>query len=248
MGQNTSIEWADHTWNPWSGCHKVSQGCKGCYMFAGKKRWGQNGNVVVRSKTTFSDPLRWKDPARVFTCSWSDWLIEEADVWRPEAYDIIRATPHLEYLILTKRIERAAEHFPADLSNVWLGVSVEDQKNKYRIDLLRETPAAVRFLSLEPLLEDPGELNLTGIHWVIVGGESGPKARPFDVAWARNTIAQCKGARVACFVKQLGANRVSTTPNYPDQWMAAVKDRKGGNPSEWSWDLRVRQFPTPGEN
>ena len=147
------------------------------------------------------------------------------------------------------------------LPNVWLGVSVEDQKNKDRIDHLRETPAAVRFLSLEPLLEDLGALDLRGIDWVIVGGESGPGARPFDIRWARDTIAQCKAAGTSCFIKQLGAR-----PEGPhgcgdcDPCMVGqpcmlaynvgmeLKDRKGGDWDEWSEDLRVRQFPGEAES
>ncbi len=108
MSENTKISWADHTVNFWQGCKKVSSGCKNCYMFRDKKRYGQDASVVVRSKPpTFNKPLLWKDPARVFVCSWSDFFIEEADLWREEAYDIMRKTPHLTYLILTKRPEEA---------------------------------------------------------------------------------------------------------------------------------------------
>lgn len=128
------------------------------------------------------------------------------------------------------------------LPNVWLGCSVEDRVRKERIDYLRNTPAAVRFLSLEPLLEDLGEIDLTGISWVIVGGESGHGARPFNIDWARSIIGQCKNAGVAAFVKQLGAK--------PEGPCGAVKnmplefnDRKGGDMSEWPEDLRVREFP-----
>ncbi len=149
------------------------------------------------------------------------------------------------------------------LPNVWLGVSVEDRKRKDRIKVLRQTPAAVRFLSLEPLLEDLGELDLRGIHWVIVGGESGPGARPLDVAWVRSIVAQCKAASVACFVKQLGAKPfVRNRTDYPDwprgtvfaimsmsepqiypRQLVRLKDRKGGAISEWPEDLRVREMP-----
>jgi protein gp37 len=216
-------------------------------MFREKKMYGQEPNVVLRSKTTFNDPLKWTSPLMVFTCSWSDWFIEEADIWRDEAWDIIRRTPHLTYQILTKRIERARGRVPAPpLPNVWLGVSVEDRKNKNRIDILRETPVALRFLSVEPLLEDIGELDLRGIDWVIVGGESGPGARPFDVQWARNIIAQCKAAGVACFVKQLGAkpflSREADGVFCPD-YEYRLRNRKGGDWDEWAEDLRVRQFP-----
>jgi len=206
MGQQTGIEWTDATWNPWHGCHKISPGCKFCYMFRDKARYGQDANVVVRSKTKFSEPLKWPHvPTLCFTCSWSDWLIEESDSWREEAYSVIRATPWITYQILTKRIERAVGRVPdPPLSNVWLGVSVEDRKRKDRIDRLRETPAALRFLSLEPLLEDLGELDLSGIGWVIVGGESGPQARPMQADWARGVRDQCQSAGVPFFFKQWG--------------------------------------------
>lgn len=131
--------------------------------------------------------------------------------------------------------------FQWPLPNVWEGVSVEDQRNKGRIDLLRQTPAAVRFLSIEPLLEDIGHLDLRSIHWVIVGGESGPSARPFDIAWARNIVEQCKAAGVACFVKQVGAHVIQ------DGERRRKADRKGGDWHEWPHDIRVREFPVqPG--
>lgn len=123
------------------------------------------------------------------------------------------------------------------LRNVWLGVSVEDQANKHRIDILRQVPAAVRFLSIEPLLEDIGKLNLEGIHWVIVGGESGPGARPLRVEWVRSIQAQCRTAEVACFVKQLGANP------FEGGMPLLLEDRKGGDWDEWTVELRVREFP-----
>lgn len=271
MSVSTNIEWTDATWNPWHGCHKVSQGCKFCYMFRDKARYGQDPNVVTRSKTKFTDPLKWpRLPTLCFTCSWSDWLIEEADPWREEAYEIIRATPWITYQILTKRIDRAAGRVPDPaLPNVWLGVSVENQATAdERIPLLLKTPAAKRFVSYEPAL---GHVDFTAIShqigggsfetssglegndgfgqsasrakldWLIVGGESGPGARPFDIQWARNTIEQCKDAGVACFVKQLGARPMVTmgdgAPFYLDM------KGKAGDMSEWPEDLRVRQFP-----
>jgi protein gp37 len=206
MGEQTGIEWTNATWNPWMGCHKVSPGCKFCYMFRERKRYGQNPDVVVRSKTKFRDPLKWpKEPKFCFTCSWSDWLIEEADAWREEAYDVIRATPWITYQILTKRIERAAGRVPdPPLANIWLGVSVESPVYLHRIDALRSIPAAVRFLSIEPLLQDVGFLDLSGIDWVIVGGESGPIARPMHPDWVRSIRDQCIGAGVPFFFKQWG--------------------------------------------
>ena len=243
MSEATKIQWTNATWNPWHGCHKISPGCKNCYMFTEKKAYGQDPDVVVRSKTTFTAPLKWKEPRLVFTCSWSDWLIEEADEWRQEAYDIIWRTPHT-YQILTKRIERAIEHWPTiPPPRAWLGVSVEDRKYGLpRIDILRELPAVVRFLSIEPQLEDIGEINLQGIHWVIIGGESGHGARPFNIEWARSIIAQCREAGVACFVKQLGKQPYVMDGSL-HVWQDFDDRRKGGEPSEWPEDLRVREFP-----
>ena len=141
------------------------------------------------------------------------------------------------------------------LPNVWLGVSVEDREHKSRIDLLRKIPAAVRFLSLEPLLEDFGELDLTGINWVIVGGESGPGARDCDAAWIRSIVAQCKAAGVAMFVKQLGSCPISISDHItykncdihlPNGFYRYLNNRKGADPSEWPEDLRVRELPEVG--
>lgn len=251
MAETSKIEWTDATWNPWYGCHKVSQGCKHCYMFREQKRYGRDPNTVQRSKTRFNDPLTWTEPRRVFTCSWSDWFIEEADAWRDEAWDIIRRTPHLTYQILTKRPENIAGRMPPyDLPNVWLGVSVENQQAaNERIDYLLRASAAVRFLSCEPLL---GPLDLeyalyqrygcngsapdpecvecgwqaNTVDWVIVGGESGPDCRPMDIAWAQNLRRQCEASGVAFFMKQLGGH-----PN------------KRHELDDLPEDLRVREYP-----
>ncbi len=213
MGKNTPIAWADHSWNPWQGCHPVSEGCARCYMYREKRRYGQDPAVVVRSTdATFRKPLHWHEHARVFTCSWSDFFIEEADPWRDEAWDIIRQTPHLTYLILTKRVENVPSRLPADWpwENVWLGVTAENQaRADERIPLLLRTPAAVRFVSCEPLL---GPINLcpswydwyNGPHWIIAGGESGPGARPMHPDWARSLRDQCETRDVPFFMKQWG--------------------------------------------
>jgi hypothetical protein len=139
------------------------------------------------------------------------------------------------------------------LPNVWLGVSVEDVKRKDRIDILRIIPAAVRFLSIEPLIEVLGRLDLNGIHWVIVGGESGHGARPMQIEWARSLVDQCKSAEVPVFVKQLGSHPLETectnTASDVRRQVVGLKliDRKGGEPSEWPADLRVREFPEPSQ-
>ena len=207
MGERTEIAWTDHTWNPWQGCHKVSEACANCYMYRDKKRYGQDASTVVRSRPgTFKAPLKWREPARVFTCSWSDFFIEEADEWRDDAWEIIRQTPHLTYQILTKRIERADECLPADwpLPNVWLGTSIESDRYSFRADHLRRTPAAVRFISAEPLLGPLPSLDLTGIDWLIVGGESGPGSRPMHADWARDLRDRCEGTDTAFHFKQWG--------------------------------------------
>lgn len=234
MGDTTGIGWTEATWNPWHGCHKVSGECDYCYMFEEKKRYKQDGDIVVRSKTTFSDPLRWvrsgRPPKVCFTCSWSDWFIAEADTWRDEAWGIIQSTPQITYQILTKRAGRIASHLPSDWRGgwpgVWLGVSVGLKATRQRISTLRTVPSRTRFVSFEPLLEDLGDLNLEGIHWAIIGGESGPHARPMELDWARNIKRQCDEQGVKIFMKQLGGRR--------DKRSELV---------QFPSDLQVREYP-----
>lgn len=130
MGNTTKIAWTDSTWNPHRGCHKVSAGCLHCYWYRDAARYGYNPGEVVRSKTTFRDPLKWKEPRKIFVCSWSDFFIEEADAWRGEVWDIIRKTPHHTYQICTKRVENIPARLPSDwgngYSNVWLGATTEN--------------------------------------------------------------------------------------------------------------------------
>lgn len=243
MGETTKIQWTNKTWNPWHGCHKVSDGCKYCYMFRDKERYGQEPNTVLRSKSTFNEPLKWKEPEKIFTCSWSDWFIEEADEWRNEAWKIIKATPHLTYQILTKRPENIKDRLPADwgngYSNVWLGVSVEKAKNKNRIDILRNVPANIRFVSFEPLLGSVGALNLDGINWAIIGGESGNTSGKYTfrecyLHWFHPIIWQCREQETSVFVKQLGTYLAKHFQ---------LKDSHGGDMSEWPEDLQIREIP-----
>lgn len=216
MSQRTGIEWTEATWNPWMGCTKVSPGCDHCYMFTEQRRYGHDPEVVRRSKTKFADPLKWKEPKLIFTCSWSDWFHKDADPWRDEAWAIIKATPQHTYQILTKRIGRAIRHLPADWGagypNVWLGTSVESQRYVHRAEQLISLPAAVRFISAEPLL---GPVDFRGkdraldsplahIDWIIIGGESGPQCRPMELDWARWLITQARMHGTAIFLKQLG--------------------------------------------
>lgn len=220
MSERTIIAWTERSWNPWRGCTKVSPGCKNCYMFTAQLRYGRNPAEVVRTGT-WGDPLRWQRRAaargtteRVFTCSWSDWFHDDADAWRDEAWDIIRRCPNLTFQILTKRPERIVDHLPADWGqgwpNVWLGVSIERDDYCGRADILRQIQAAVRFISAEPLLGPLPSLNLTGIDWLIVGGESGPGYRPMEHAWARDLRDRAHAAGVAYFFKQSAAPRTET--------------------------------------
>lgn len=217
MAEATIIAWTERTWNPWRGCTKISPGCAHCYMFTAQERYGRDPSVVVRTKT-WGDPLRWERDAaaagrieRVFTCSWSDWFHEDADAWRDDAWALVKRCPHLHFQILTKRSERIAAHLPADwgtgYDNVWLGVSIENDRHTFRADHLRQVPAIVRFISAEPLLGPLPSLDLTGIHWLIVGGESGADYRPMQTDWARDLRARAKANGTAYFFKQSAAPR-----------------------------------------
>jgi protein gp37 len=212
MAEKSLIEWTDATWNPWHGCIKVSPGCKNCYMYRGKQRYGKDPRTIIRSRTTFYDPLRWSEPRLIFACSWSDWFIKDADTWRPDAWNVIRATPQHTYQILTKRPERIAQSLPEDWGsgwpNVWLGVSIESQDYIFRKEILRAAPARIRFISAEPLLGPVDFGDLKGIQWLITGGESGPKARPMNPDWARSIRRQCAKSKVAFFHKQNGGRKL----------------------------------------
>ena len=237
MSTASTIEWTDATWNPVVGCRKVSPGCANCYAETMSARLASvarskpvdkmgrlenylkvvdedkrrfNGRAVAVPEA-FDEPLRWKKPRRVFVNSMSDLFHEDVaveDVWR--IFSTMEKTPCHTYQILTKRPDRMRDILQACrvCQNIWLGTSVENRKHGVpRIDILREVPAAIRFLSCEPLLEDLGELNLDGIHWVIAGGESGPGARPIDVNWVRSIRDQCQFQGVAFFFKQWGGVR-----------------------------------------
>lgn len=213
----SKIEWTDATWNPWQGCTKVSQGCKNCYMYRDKKRYGQEPATVVQSATaTFNKPLKWKNPMRVFTCSWSDFFIPEADPWRDEAWKIIRKTPHITYQILTKRPMGIPQRLPLDWDygknypNVWLGVSVESEDLLSRVGWLSYIPAKVRFVSYEPALGPVSfkkPLKHGFIDWIIAGGESGSNFRPVQTDWFRQVRDDCQEAGVPFFFKQWGGTK-----------------------------------------
>jgi protein gp37 len=219
MAERTGISWTERTWNPWMGCTKISPGCQNCYMYRDMRQYGRDPTRVQRtSEENWSKLLKWNDEARrnrqqsmVFTCSLSDWFHEDADAWRPEAWQVIRACPNLLFQILTKRPLRIREHLPLDWGdgypNVWLGVSIENNEHIWRADMLRQIPARTRFISAEPLLGPLPDLDLTGFHWLIVGGESGSGFRPMDHAWARQLRDKAQAAGVAFFFKQSAAMR-----------------------------------------
>lgn len=308
----TTIQWTDETWNPTTGCSRVSEGCRNCYIertppFRMHDR--KLGDRVQLHPDRLDAPLHWEKPRRVFVNSLSDLFHDEVpDVFIDQVFLMMGRTgwkhglPHRhEYQVLTKRAERMMAYVIqaftrkpkwldycslADpfLHNVWLGVSVEDQKTAdERIPILLQVPAAVRFVSVEPLLgpvdlyrggfsflerlQSPSGKQYLKVDWVIVGGESGPNARPCKVSWIRSLVEQCKEVNVPVFVKQLGSNCIDRNDagfegDTSDSWPMGSRfeqeyserpyqgtygrvrlHKKGGNPEEWPEDLRVREYP-----
>lgn len=221
MAGTSSIEWTEVTWNPVTGCTKISAGCKNCYAERMAKRLHAMGSVRYANKfkiTLHHDllhlPKKWKKPRTIFVNSMSDLFHPDIpfDFIR-SVFETMEATPQHTYQVLTKRAERLSEvasklPWPP---NVWIGVSVEDSRVVDRIDHLRRVPAAVRFLSIEPLIGPLPKLNLKKIDWVIVGGESGPKARAMKPEWVDPIQAACAKNKVAFFFKQWGGVRKHTT-------------------------------------
>ncbi len=323
MGANSKIAWCHHTFNIVIGCSKVSPGCDNCYAERGSKRmgvvWGPDGDRRELSDPYWKQPHAWNRRAeadgerhRVFCSSMADVFEANEALVEPRMRlaKVIRETPHLDWLLLTKRPENMVRLARRDMdwdgawpSNVWAGCTVEDQtRAEDRILWLAEVPARVRFLSCEPLLErvnlrdvdirrvcglmrNPHPLDpmvkldaLTGhmsgpddmtdlrVHWVIIGGESGPKARAQHLEWTRQIVRDCKAAGVPAFVKQLGERAIDSL-EHVNEWAAVghplklggttfgpglaerpfllvnVPDRKGGDPDEWPEDLRVREVP-----
>ena len=216
MATQSKIEWTEQTWNPATGCTKISPGCKHCYaetmaqrlMAMGAPGYEQGFKLALHPNR-LSQPLNRNKPIVYFVNSMSDLFHEDIpDSFLDQVMDVIRCSPQHTFQILTKRAERLPVYFAKREcpSNVWLGVSVEDRRYGLpRIEQLKQVAAHVRFLSVEPLLEDLGVLNLDGIHWVIVGGESGLKARPMRAEWVDNIQQQAETHHVAFFFKQWGA-------------------------------------------
>jgi len=250
MSLNSPIEWTDATWNPVRGCIKISPGCKHCYAetfaerFRGVKGhpYEQGFDLRLVPEKLF-EPLLWRSPKLVFVNSMSD-LFQDGV---PDGYieivtRVMAAAKWHTYQVLTKRADRLRElldtrlSWAATLKNIWWGVSVEDRKYGLpRVKQLRSTPARVRFLSVEPLLEDLGKFALSGIHWVIVGGESGPGARPMQKEWVLSIRDQCHAANIPFFFKQWGGVRKirngrqldgRTYDQYPSWSVQAVPNRE----------------------
>lgn len=270
MSANTKIEWADHTFNPWTGCTKVSPACDHCYAESWSKRagdrvgkWGPGAPRVRTSHANWRLPLKWNAEAerlgvryRVFCASLADVFDNDAPrEWRDDLFRLILDTPHLDWLLLTKRISNVSKMLTKDqwdhLGNVWLGATICNQEEADRdIPKLLRVPAAKRFLSIEPLLgsvdlklmqyEHSGEFAPDGreyvntrrrsIRWVIVGGESGHGARPMHPDWARSLRDQCQAAGVSFFFKQWGEHvggELQPNPDYPDSADAWRIDPRG---------------------
>ncbi len=228
--KKSGIQWTDATVNFWTGCKKVSEGCKFCYMHRDKERYGQDPTIIKRTAdNTFRQALKWKEPRRIFTCSWSDFFIEDADQWRKEAWDIIRATPQHSWQILTKRPERMIQCLADDWEDGWenvlLGVSIEIQKYLERVEVLAKIPAHTRFISAEPLLDELDFSNHTQLlekfHWCIIGGESGNNTglwryRECKVEWFEKIIHDLQDTGVSLFVKQMGTH-IAKMQKYKDR-------------------------------
>jgi protein gp37 len=210
----TKIEWTEATWNPTVGCTKVTAGCKNCYAETMARRLQamgvkgyENGFDFTVLPDRFLQPFTIKKPTKFFVNSMSDLFHEKMSFeCLDKIFETIKNTPQHHYQILTKREQKIKRYFekrPVP-ENVWLGVTIENEKSKNRLDVLKTINASIRFLSIEPLIEDVGTLDLSGIHWVIVGGESGPNARPMNPDWPKSIQRQCKEQNVAFFFKQWG--------------------------------------------
>lgn len=258
MSQNSHIEWTNCTWNPILGCRKTSPGCANCYALKDVWRMGHNKNPrifaanqgLVRKLTNqkldwtgscrvlpdrMDEPLRWRKPVRVFANSLSDLFYEDLSLETiQEIFSVMWEAHWHEYQILTKRAERMLELSPQIVwpANVFMGTSVENADYVGRIDCLRRCGAKNKFISMEPLLGPMPDLDLSGIDWLILGGESGAGARPIDLAWVRDIRDQCAEAGVPFFLKQLGTCWAKQNGS---------KSRKGDDMTEWPEDLRIRQ-------
>ncbi|WP_055477641.1 DUF5131 family protein [Sphaerimonospora mesophila] len=273
MSTKTSIEWTDQTWNPTTGCDRISAGCDHCYALPMAKRLKSMGSAKYQNDgdprtsgpgfgltlhpDTLNEPFTWARPRKVFVNSMSDLLHARVPLdFVRRVFEVIEATPQHTYQVLTKRAARLPKiaHKLPWPPNLWMGVSAENQEQAdARIPALLETPAAVRWVSAEPLLgpvvlrddwvgADPYRRDEPSLSWIVVGGESGSGARPLDLEWVRSIREQCQDAGVPVFVKQMGAVWASDVV-VGGRSVAAQGDRKGGDWSFWPADLRVREYP-----
>lgn len=214
MAQNSVIEWTDSTWNPVTGCTKISPGCKYCYAerlafrlkAMGQKNYKNGFNVATHSHA-LDIPLKWKKPMNIFVNSMSDLFHKNVPFeFIEKVFSVMNQARWHRFQVLTKRAERLSELSPklTWTPNIWMGVSVENAEHGIRMDYLRETEASVRFVSIEPLLGPIPSMNLEGMDWIIVGGESGPGARPMSELWVLDILKQCKKSNVPFFFKQWG--------------------------------------------
>lgn len=221
MAKGSDIEWTESTWNPVTGCTKISPGCANCYaerMALRLQAMGQsnyvNGFALTLQPHMLDRPLGWRKPQTIFVNSMSDLFHKDVPVsYIQQVFEVMRRAHWHRFQVLTKRANRLAEIADqiAWTPNIWMGVSVEHERQRHRIDALRKVGAHVKFLSLEPLLGPLPGLDLSGIDWVIVGGESGPNARPIDPEWVTDLRDQCRAARVPFFFKQWGGKNKKKT-------------------------------------
>ena len=224
MADGSAIEWTDATWNPVTGCTKITAGCDNCYAERFSERFRgvaghpfEHGFDLTLRPERITQPLAWRRPRMIFVNSMSDLFHKQVPkAFIDQVFDTMEAADWHVFQVLTKRSSLLRDYLrrryatKAPPAHIWLGVSVEDRKARTRVDHLRAAPAAVRFLSIEPLIGPIGILDLSGIHWVIAGGESGPRARPMHIDWAREVRDQCAKQRVPFFFKQWGGIRPKT--------------------------------------
>ena len=261
MADRSSIEWTDATWNPVTGCTKITRGCDHCYAARFAERWrGVPGHPYEQGfdlriwPERLDQPARWKAPRMIFVNSMSDLFHKNVPrAFIDDVFDRMEEVNRHTYQVLTKRSSLMRTYlrrrYPGGEvpGHIWCGVSVEDRAAKSRIRHLQAAPATIRFLSMEPLLGPVGELDLDGISWVIVGGESGPQARPMRQEWAEDIVNQCRKAGVSCFVKQLGAHPILAQSKSRELAVGEHQRRDLGSKGEkieaWPKRLRVRERP-----
>lgn len=242
--QEQTISIADYSHNFWIGCHKISDGCKFCYMYREQGARGIDASEIKRvSNQHFNKPKKFTGRANIFANSYSDFFLSDADDWRDDAWKVIRSTPQHIWTLITKRPENIKNRLPQDwgngYSNVILGVTVESQDYLYRTDILRNIQVKSRMIMFEPLLFDINDINFEGFDWIIIGGESGNdygayKYRECRLEWIRNIIRQSNNSGVSIYVKQLGTYLAKHLE---------MSDTRGYLIDEFPADMRIRDYP-----